>query len=252
MRMAIKGFIVGLIMVLPGLSAGTIFVILGMFEDMITDIKNLNLKPYFTLGLGLLVGTIIGGYGFALLFQTHRDVIAAFLLGSLIASTRALLRDCPDINLKRVLFLITGILIGYFSAGDPVEIGMLNPSISYVELFLGGGISSALMILPGVPGSLVLIAMGMYDQIFSYFRDFAILRLLVFATGGLGGILLLSNILAKLYVRHKPYISYFFTGVILGSARAVVPYTFGIPILALGLLGFFVVWIWGGQSLGKA
>ncbi len=248
MTLALKGFLIGLILVLPGMSGGTVFVILGMYEDMLRDIKNLNLKPYIPLGLGVIWGIFSGGYLFAFLLETYRDIIVALLLGLLLASTRAILREYPKLTLKRSLFLITGLIIGYLSSGDSFGISMTNENVSYLELFIGGALSSAVMIIPGVPGSSVLIVMGMYDSIFFYIREFAITKLLVFGLGGIGGILLLSNIMEKLYSRYKSYLSYFFSGLIIGSARILIPENFNIFIFLVFILGFTLVWIWGGKS----
>jgi putative membrane protein len=252
MKLAIQGFLIGLILVLPGMSGGTIFVILGMYENLLKDIKNLNLKPYIPLGLGAILGIALGGYMFGFLLETFRDLIVALLLGLLLASTRAILRDHLGINLKRGIFLVIGLIIGYLSSGENFGIGVTNENVSYLELFIGGALSSAVMIIPGVPGSSVLIVMDLYDSIFFYIRQFAISKLLVFGLGGIGGILLLSNIMEKLYSRYKSYLSYFFAGLIVGSARILIPHTINLPVIILFSMGFVMVWIWGGKTVIKS
>ena len=71
MHPLIQGLIAGFVIVLPGMSGGTVFVILGIYEQMIKDLVRFNLKPYLPLLAGALIGIFLGGMAFALFFQNY-------------------------------------------------------------------------------------------------------------------------------------------------------------------------------------
>ena len=68
MRSIIQGIILGFIIVLPGMSGGTVFVIFGIYEDMVRDLVRFKIKPYIPLLAGMLVGIFLGGLAFAFFF----------------------------------------------------------------------------------------------------------------------------------------------------------------------------------------
>lgn len=248
MNPIVQGIIAGFVIVLPGMSGGTVFVILGIYEDMVKDLIRLNFKPYLPMLAGILVGIFLGGMGFAFIFQNYRDETAAFLLGGLLASIRAVLVNCPKIDLKHFIYALIGLGVGFYTVGEPVNLLTAGEDVSTTVLFVGGALASAAMIIPGVPGSSVLIIMGIYDSILFYIKELAMGKLLIFGAGSLAGIFLLLNLLEKLYEKHRSIISYFFAGLILGSARALLPYKLNPVILILFIVGFILVWRWGGES----
>ncbi len=248
MELLIQGLIAGFVIVLPGMSGGTVFVILGIYEQMVKDLVKLRIKPYLPLLTGAIVGIFLGGLAFAFVFENYRDATAAFLLGCLLASIRAVLNSCPKLDPKHLIYLLMGLAVGFFMVGEPINVMTAGEDVNLIVLFVGGALASAAMIIPGIPGSSVLILMGLYDTILFYIKELAISRLLVFGLGSLAGIFLLLNLLERLYERHRGIISYFFAGLILGSSRALLPYNFGLLVVLLFITGFSLVWFWSGKT----
>ncbi|MFZ5967054.1 MAG: undecaprenyl phosphate translocase family protein [Bacillota bacterium] len=237
-----KGLLLGLIMVLPGMSGGTVFVILGMYEDMIKDIVKLNVRPYLPLFIGILGGLFIGGNAFAIFFQSYRDITSTFLLGALLASVRSVVDGKIQWKARYILMLVIGIFIGYFSAGE--SISTLSSSIeeNFFVLFIGGALASATMIIPGVPGSSVLFILNIYDTMLLSIKEFHIFNLSVFGAGSIVGILLLANALEKVYAKHRVSLSYLFVGLIIGSARTLLPHMVNVDIILTFIVAFSIVW----------
>lgn len=248
MRLAIKGLILGLTIVLPGMSGGTILIILGLYEQILKDIAKINIKPYWPLLSGCVAGLFLGGFVFALVFAAYRDIASAFLMGCLFASTRAVFSARPAPTLFRFGILAVGLAIGYWLAADPIviadEITAVNPAV----LVLGGAIASATMLIPGLPGSTVLIILGIYDDVLIYLRDFDLLNLAIFGIGSILGVFLLARALDNLFNRYKGPIAYFFAGLIVGSTRAIMPESFGFLVALLFICGFALVWWWSGKK----
>ncbi|NLX90062.1 MAG: DUF368 domain-containing protein [Firmicutes bacterium] len=127
MRSLLQGFLIGLSIVLPGMSGGTVILILGLYEKSIRDLSRLNLKPYIIIGLGVLVGIFAGGQVFAQLFILYRDPTAAFFLGIILASIKALFRGRPTLNPARVFIVLGGLPLG---AGTRLYYGQKRSSLA--------------------------------------------------------------------------------------------------------------------------
>lgn len=245
----LKGILLGFVMLLPGVSGGTAFVILGVYEDLVRDLACFNLKPHFKLFGGIIIGIFLSGSLFAFFFENHRDEAAVFLLGSLIASVRFVIRTDYRINKKLLGLFVIGFTLGYLLAAEPIGVGGYVDDISLAYIFLGAALSSAAMIIPGLPGSSVLIIMGIYDNIFYYLSYLKIAELLTFAVGSLLGMFLLVRLLANLYEKYSLSLSYIFAGLILGSARALIPSGINAWIIILFILGFSSVIVWGKKAV---
>ncbi|AOY76398.1 undecaprenyl phosphate translocase family protein [Clostridium formicaceticum] len=252
MNLMIKGIILGCIIVLPGMSGGTVFLIFGIYENMLKDLAKLNIKPYLPLLAGSIIGIFISGMLFALFFESFRDETAVFLMGCLIASIRPVLKPCEKLNLQGILFFLGGLVIGYYMGGEPIGLMVEIEEISWILLMIGGILSSAAMIIPGIPGSSVLIVLGIYDSILYSIKELELFNLIIFGIGSIIGIFLLINILNNIYEKYRSVISYFFAGLILGSSRALLPYSFKPYILLIFAVGFILVWIWSGKQNAPA
>lgn len=244
----LKGVLLGFILVLPGMSGGTVFVIFGIYEDLVRDLVRLRLKPYFTLFGGMLIGIYISGSLFSLFFQTYRDETVIFLLGCLLASIRAVLKGYYDIKISRFVFFLAGVALGFLLGADPIGGTVSIEEVGLTYLFVGGALASATMVLPGLPGSSVLIAMGIYDTVLFYLSELIWTRLIVFGAGSLAGMVLLVKLLEKIFNMYRGLISYFFAGLILGSSRALIPNDFSLLMPILFIIGFTAVWVWSGKS----
>lgn len=238
----LKGFVLGLIIVLPGMSGGTVFVILGMYESMIKDIVRFNIKPYIPLILGIAGGIYVGGNIFTVFFLTYRDITAAFLLGALLASIRAVINVKQKPHIKHLLTLFFGVIFGYFTAGESISMFPRSIEANAWLLFVAGAFSSAAMIIPGIPGSSVLFILNIYDTMLLSIKELHISNLFFFGTGSIAGILLLANMLEKIYEKHRDLLSYLFAGLIIGSARTLRPYDINTAIIIAFSLAFVVVW----------
>jgi len=243
----LQGIILGFIIVLPGMSGGTVFLIFGMYEQMVKDLVKFNFKPYYMVGLGLLLGIFISGNMFVELFQNYRDFTVSFLLGCLLASIKSILKDCPKLDDKKFLALLGGVTLGFFLIGEPIKVTDTLEYVNPLTLIIGGALSSSAMIIPGIPGSSVLIIMGIYDNVLIYLKEIAIKELLYYGIGSILGIVLLLKLLDKIYEKYKGMVSYFFTGLILMSTRVLLPHEISFIAIVMFLGGFALVWFWSDK-----
>jgi putative membrane protein len=247
----IKGALVGLVIILPVMSGGTMILLLGLYEGLMKDLAKFQLLRWLPFALGLAVGLVLCGWVFAWVFTQYAFVILGVLLGCVLASVRTVLEDNRKPTIGRFVALIIGIAIGFvlsLTTGSVVD-STASPNMLY--LMVGAALSSALMVLPGVPGGSVLYMMGIFDDIMNALAKLDWKILIFYGTGAVLGIIGLSNLLNRLYMRHKPILSWLFAGLIIGSARMLIPSEPGSWILFVILVAIGFATTWGYESYSK-
>ncbi|NLO87060.1 MAG: DUF368 domain-containing protein [Firmicutes bacterium] len=250
MEMLLKGMLTGFILVVPGMSGGTLLLLLGLYEKLMRDLSRLRIWPWLPFIAGAAAGILINGAAFSWLLQAYAPFVTAFLLGSMLASVRAVMGGNFRPNWRRIGLLALGAAIGLLLAGQPLAPAEGRASPSPGLIFIAGALGCATMILPGVAGSSVLLMLGVYDDMLAALGRLDWLLLSVFIVGAAVGAFGLSNALDNLFARHRASISWLFSGLILGSARMLIPAAWVHPAgqVFLGLAGFVLVWWWGGKK----
>lgn len=255
------GILVGIANIIPGVSGGTIIVILGLFDKLMDAISNVfKLKISFKERLEnlwfimqVLIGAAIGLIAFAkilnYLFVHFELQTIALFAGLILLSLPMLKKEEMDGKKINILFFILGILtigiINYLSPGEEGNIVTYEELISKSltpafigSLILMGAIAGATMIFPGVSGSMVLLVLGWYHMFKGYVAavttfDIKILIPLIFIALGIGiGIIFSAKLTSFLLKKYKINTMSFILGLIIMSAIVIFPlkkelYTFG-------------------------
>ncbi len=255
------GILVGIANIIPGVSGGTIIVILGLFDKLMESISNVfKLKISFKERLEnlwfimqVLIGAAIGLVAFAkvlnYLFVHFELQTIALFAGLILLSLPMLKKEEMDGKKINILFFILGVLtigiINYLSPGEEGNIvtyeELISKSLTPVfigSLILMGVIGGATMIFPGVSGSMVLLVLGWYHMFKGYVAavttfDIKILIPLIFIAIGVGlGIIFSAKLTSFLLKKYKTNTMSFILGLIIMSAIVIFPlkkelYTFG-------------------------
>lgn len=255
------GILVGIANIIPGVSGGTIIVILGLFDKLMDAISNVfKLKISFKERLEnlwfimqVLIGAAIGLIAFAkilnYLFVHFELQTIALFAGLILLSLPMLKKEEMDGKKINILFFILGILtigiINYLSPGEEGNIVTYEELISKSltpafigSLILMGALAGATMIFPGVSGSMVLLVLGWYHMFKGYVAavttfDIKILIPLIFIALGIGiGIIFSAKLTSFLLKKYKINTMSFILGLIIMSAIVIFPlkkelYTFG-------------------------
>lgn len=187
----IKGVLVGVANVIPGVSGGTMAVSFGIYDKILSSISNLfkSFKKSVRTLLPIAIGMVIGVIGFTFIIPTilkHQPFMtsAAFTglifggIPMIIASLKqAAKKDFSTpvyVNIILfIIFLVFATILPFM--GGSADNGMLLTSVSaglIIKMFILGVIASATMIIPGVSGSLVLMILGYYFGIVTAVKDF--------------------------------------------------------------------------------
>ena len=235
-----KGLCMGASDVVPGVSGGTMALILGIYEELIGAINSFDIKclqylitlkirlvldkiPWrflFSLCLGILLAILCLSKGLSWLLQNEPVFIWSFFLGLILASALSVGRRVEQWMPSTWLCLFGGISGAYLLIGlVPVS----TPNAPWF-LFLSGAIAICAMILPGISGSFILVLLGKYQFVLDAVnkRDFFVLFMV--AAGACLGIVLFSHLLGRLLKKHHDLMIALLTGFMLGSLRKIWPW----------------------------
>lgn len=245
---AVKGVCMGAADVIPGVSGGTIAFITGIYDQLLASINAIDAKAvklFFTgkfkefwkyinggfllsLFCGILISVLTLAGLMQFLLENHPIQTWAFFFGLIVASSIFILKGIEGWNMKAVLFLILGVVLG-------ITICTLSPTTTPDALwfiFLSGAIAICAMILPGISGSFILLILGKYQYIMSAISGLtsgqavgeSIVVLGVFAVGAICGILAFSRFLHWLLGRFHKETLITLAGFIIGSLVKVWPW----------------------------
>src|SRR5690625_4179031 len=231
-----RGFIMGASDVIPGVSGGTIAILLGIYDRLIAAINGLFSKEwkkhlYFLipLGLGIVLALFSLSRLMEWLFEMHQASTYIFFLGLIIGVLPFLLNQANAKNtFKRqhyVLLLIGALIIASIkfmhpSEGDIIE----NITLStYMLLFVSGFIGSCAMILPGVSGSFMLLIIGVFPTVISAISNFQLDIIAVTGTGIAIGMLTMSKVIHYFLTHYHTGTFAIIIGMVIGSIFVIFP-----------------------------
>ena len=239
----LKGLFMGSADIVPGVSGGTIALITGIYERLISAISSIKfsfLKPllkanfsdfkdklieeidfelFIPLILGIAIAFITLAKVISYLLDTQTAYTFSFFLGLILASAYILYTRLENFNIKLIIISLIGIILSYIFVG-------LNPiaaNHSLIVIFISGLIAICAMILPGI------------SEIF------------VFGIGAVIGILGFSKLLNYLLERYESATMAFLIGIMVGTLRLPVMKITAtiqgswIPCIILALIAFVLI-----------
>jgi putative membrane protein len=248
LTLILKGAAMGIAEVIPGVSGGTIAFITGIYETLLSSIKNVlgpeawmalrenglfgwwkKINGIFLIFLitGMIGGLVIGIFGITFLLESYPLLLWSFFFGLILASSVYVGRKVPEWNLLTYVTLIIGFGIAFSLTF--LQPGMGKENMWFV--FLSGAIAISALILPGVSGSFILLLLGMYTIILpaaksalTNFDPDSIQLLAFFGAGCLIGLALFSRVLSWAFKNHEGLTLALMTGFILGSLGKIWPW----------------------------
>jgi putative membrane protein len=226
----IKGIIVGIGFILPGLSGGVLAVILGIYDRIIMFLSNLrkNFIQNVLYFIPVVIGGAIGIVLFSILvekaFGNYAAQFICLFVGFVGGTFPSLYRTAGKQGRKTkdiIIFIFsTFFIFGLMLLGGE-QLTEVSPNIS---VWLGSGALIGLgVIVPGMSPSNFLIYFGLYDKMATGIKDFdfgVIIPLLI----GFGiCVLLFAKLAAYLFRKYYPEMYHFILGMVVGSSLAIFP-----------------------------
>ena len=259
LTLVIKGFLIGVANIIPGVSGGTLAITLGIYEKLIGAIshffKNLkeNIKFIMPIGIGAVLSIL-------LLSRVISFCLDKYTLATILFFIGLILGGIPLLNkkIKGHYKNVSNIIIFLLSFGFVVALSILKGEnvvsfenmniINYIMLFLVGVVAAATMIIPGVSGSFVLMLLGYYKPIVDTIGALTkfnniwqnIMILVPFGIGVLVGIVAISKLLEFLFKKYEVKTYFGVMGFIMASIITIFTgaegLVFSVPQLLIGLM----------------
>ena len=263
-----KGIFMGIADAMPGISGGTIALLLGIYEELIESISELKISLFSKLinkgfksfweklnGNFLLV--LVSGIGISLIsfvkisasfLESFPLFIWSFFLGLIFATVYVIYKLINQWHNLNFFFLIISIIFSVFlSSFSAYE----TDEISLLYILFSGIIASSAMILPGISGSLILVILGVYAYLIKALDNLELIVIFTFISGAIIGLLGFSKILKYLFNNHRDATYAIMLGLVIGSIGNIWPWnkSFSTELsnlnlflsISLVILGFVIV-----------
>jgi putative membrane protein len=249
----LRGALIGVAEVIPGVSGGTIALIVGIYETLIKALDDAVHAVRRALGLtagrpdpkqslrdlarlpwaliipvvgGMLVAVVLGARFIEPLLEEQPVAMRALFFGLVLGGTfvpaHMVLRTLPgrwrgwEAALAVGVALVIAILLG-LPPGDVQDPGPL-------AIMASAAVAVCALVLPGVSGSFLLLTLGMYAPTVTAVNDRDLVYLTLFALGAVLGLAAFVGILRWLLENRARLTLVVITGLMIGSLRALWPW----------------------------
>jgi len=225
----VKGLLIGIGAILPGLSGGVLAVIFGIYDQMIAFLANLrtnfvqNVKFFLPVGIGAVLGIFLFSIAVKEAFGKYEAQFVCMFIGFVIGTLPSLYRKAGAAGRStkhRVILAVAAIVI--FSL---MMLGNALPDIlpSTPVWFFAGAFVALGFIVPGLSTSNFLIYFGLYDKMAAAISLFDIPMLIPFIVGAVLCLLLLAKFIFWLFKKYYAGMYHLIVGLVIGSSLAIFP-----------------------------
>ncbi|MBO5373063.1 MAG: DUF368 domain-containing protein [Lachnospiraceae bacterium] len=233
-----KGLVIGGTMLVPGVSGGSMAMILGIYNQLISAVSSLfsNLRKNLLFLIQFVAGAGIGILLFAkpllTLIELYPKPMLYFFLGAVAGGVPLIYKQAKvkHFSFFYLFYILIGILLVSMFALFPTDVFSANnyhATSQMLFLFIAGLIAAIALVLPGISVSYLLLVLGLYDKTMQAISAFDMGFLVPLGFGVLAGILLVTKTL-EFAMDNYPKITYFIIlGFVLGSLYETFP---GLPV----------------------
>jgi putative membrane protein len=241
-----RGFLMGSADVVPGVSGGTVALVLGIYERLIANVRagasalgrlvrgqvgaavrqltHVEWVWLGALGVGIVVAIGVLAHTIETLLEEQPVRMAALFFGLIVGSLAIAWRLVGSRDLAIVLVAGAAAVAAFFVLG--LKSGPVDDPAWWMFL-LAGAVAVCAMILPGVSGSFLLLMLGMYDSVLGLVTDRDLVLLGIFVVGCVVGLALFSTGLHWALANHHDTVLAAMVGLMVGSLRVLWPWPDG-------------------------
>ena len=186
----IKGALVGVANIIPGVSGGTMMVSMGIYEKIIGVVNNLfkdikkSILTLLPIGIGMVLGIAIFSFIIPWCLEVYPFPTSFCFIGLILGGVPAIIKPAKEslhkegksISAPHIIAFIAlfALAVGMAAMNDTqTNFASFDLNLGFmIIMFLVGVISAATMVVPGVSGSLVLMILGVYSGIMSSISGF--------------------------------------------------------------------------------
>lgn len=253
MLKAIQNFICGVVLgvsnVIPGVSGGTMAVVMGIYGPLLNALSFRNWKKHIGFLAAILAGMLAGILLFSkliVLLYEHFPMQTDFFFFGLVAGSipmiyKRMAQGGLRIGCILPFLLALGVMIALYlfeqqGATDTIQT-QLTAGLLF-KLFFAALLAAFAMVLPGVSGSMLMLILGMYSTVIHAVATPNFVLLAPIAVGVVVGTLVAVKLVKTLIARWPQFTYAAILGLILGSLISLYP---GFPADALGITACIVL-----------
>ncbi|HIZ55880.1 MAG TPA: DUF368 domain-containing protein [Firmicutes bacterium] len=272
------GVVIGVANIIPGVSGGTMAVVMGVYDDLINAVGNLK-KEFkksvlflIPIALGAGLGIVLLSKAITWLLQRYPMPVNFFFLGLIAGSipmiwqkalgrdqqktaSESLYKSGAKSRIAHLIAFIAGaavmLITTFFSPADTGTVFTQLTLPLFIRLVLVSMIAAIAMIIPGVSGSFMMVLLGTYYTVTAAISSFNIPILIPVAIGVLLGLLGGAKGI-QILLRKYPQTTYFaILGLVAGSVFGIWPgWTANLQgIISIGMLavGAIIAYVLGSD-----
>jgi putative membrane protein len=272
---AVRGFLMGCAEVVPGVSGGTIALIVGIYERLLAalragvnaglgalrldrdavrlELRGLEWSFLIPLLAGMAVAVLAGAAIIPPLIDRFPEGTSALFFGLILASLIVPWRMMGERRRRHVAVALAAAAIAFALTSLPERGDVVDPALPVV--YAAAAVAICALTLPGVSGSFLLLAMGLYEPTLDAIHERDLIYVAVFGLGALTGLGLFARILTRLLRDHRDVTLAALLGLMVGSLRALWPWVGDdnslmappaeaaevVSVVAMAVVGFMIV-----------
>lgn len=186
----IKGALIGVANIIPGVSGGTMMVSMGVYEKIIGVVNNLfkdikkSIMTLLPLGIGMILGVAVFSFIIPWCLEVYPFPTSFCFIGLILGGVPSIVKPAKESLVKEgksisaphiIAFVFFFALAVGMAAMNETQTSSANFDLNIgfmITIFLVGVVAAATMVIPGVSGSLVLMILGFYAGIMSSISGF--------------------------------------------------------------------------------
>lgn len=229
-----KGMFVGGTMLVPGVSGGSMAMLLGVYDKLVSSVSSFMKHKMESLiflsifSVGGLLGMVLFAKPLLSLIETYPKPMMYFFIGAVLGGLPLMYKksQIQTINWKTVLYPLLGLLMVLLFSIIPSE-GLYKQTgenwVTFLLLLASGFIAAIALVLPGISVSYMLLLLGMYDKTMTAISTFYLPFLIPLGVGLILGIILTTRILEQAMEKFPQPTYLIILGFIVGSVIEVFP-----------------------------
>ncbi len=238
-----QGLLMGTADVIPGVSGGTVALIVGIYERLVTSIRaaaaalvralrgdragarkrfaEVDWALVVPLGVGIVTALVLGAAVIPGLLETYPVQMLAVFFGLIAGSLVVPWRRVERRDATALAFVAVAAVAAFVLVGLPPRT-VASPSLP--QVFASAAVAICAMILPGVSGAFLLLVLGVYQPTLAAVSTRDLPYVATFVAGCAVGLGLFSRLLEHLLARHHSLTMAALVGLMAGSLRALWPW----------------------------
>ena len=239
----LKGAMIGIANIIPGLSGGTLAVVMNIYDKLINALSDMFKSPIKAIKsvwiylVGVCLGIVFGVFAITFLLENFEVPTTSLFVGLIVGAIPLLLKQINEKKItKSNIIICLAMALVVISLPFLSMLGLNSSVENPIVYFLLGAISAGTMVVPGVSGSMVLMTLGYYDKVMELIKgtisagvsfefDIVIANLIHIIPFGIGvvlGIVLIAKFIKWLFEKHKQLTIFAILGLVIASPFAVI------------------------------